>query len=206
MRTIPLFGALLLLSSCGNKEKIKILNGADDSSPIIISDGSILFSHEKAGRDHLKNIQARTADVRAKRYQPIAIGYLCDPSANECTAASTCSPVAAKCQIDLSKAQSWSLRLCENTSPCAAGEQVLMNWPAGDGNTMHILSNNYDLAHIGPSNLAGAKLHELSGNHLQSARLMVDGQQFDFDVSSPKYLNIQYHCKSPFLHLCDPSQ
>jgi hypothetical protein len=184
---------LLLLSSCGNRLKTV------DSSPIIISDGSIVIRHAKRFRDHFQdNHPKKDETIKAANYQPIALGYQCDPSGkpeNTPCPSTPCNPAAsAPCRIDIS-ATSWDLSLCELAGNCLV-PTVRLTWSNGAKDTIaiHSYQNDFEYTSSNPFNLfAGAKLRHPSANHLQAATFVMNGgTPFVFTCPSRDCLTIAF--------------
>jgi hypothetical protein len=185
MRTITLICALFLLTSCTHNHKVANdqtpFGGPGDSSPIKISDGSILITQGIHG-DHFRMFDPKHAGIKMRFYQPYTFGYLCTTGV-DCPATPavpcTASPTA-KCTVDVSAAASWGLSLCEGatSSACAAPTPpvtVLMSWTNGDYESIDILSNVNPFTVQKATAAIGAQLHHTlsAGSALQSGTLQV---------------------------------
>ncbi len=188
---------LLLLSSCED-EVIQ----TNDSSPIIISDGSIVIRHAKRRRNHFQDKHPKKDEtIKAGNHQPLAIGYQCDPSVKPantaCPSSPPCNPSpSAPCRIDISLAKSWDLSLCEVAGACIV-PTVRVSWSNGHKETMtiHSYQNDFEYTSSNPLNLfAGAKIRHPSKNPLRGATLIVDiGTQYVFPCpASSNCLTIGY--------------
>ena len=189
-------GAALLVLSWLVFEIIPLSN---DSSPIIISDGSIVIRHAKPNRDHFTDKNPKKdEEIKAKHHRPKAFGYQCDPSATPVNTACKATPcdfsAKAPCQIDTKPATSWDLSLCESPGPCAAPGTVHIKWSSAGSESMVIHSNKNDFHHTGATSFAGARVKHMSIDHLQSATLVVDsGTPYVFTCpSSSDCLTIGY--------------
>ena len=208
MRTTTLICALLLLTSC-NEKKPEVQKssgqapaavkfpppGNDDSSPIVVADGSTHVKHGKKNRDHFQRQGPKSYLITAPHYRPDAVGYLCDasfdapaidsaaiPKMPACPTSPPCptSPTSP-CMVDLKSAQSWTLFLCEKAGSCSTPGTVNLAWnDAGatspDSENIPILSNptnGKDFAHHGASSSAGADLEHPSSDSMQNATLVV---------------------------------
>ena len=80
MRFVAMISGLVVLSSC-RKHTRGYDNRSLDSSPIIISDGSIHLKHAK--RFHVDGPQ--DAHVTLQGYRPDKLGYQCDPDPHDQT-------------------------------------------------------------------------------------------------------------------------
>jgi hypothetical protein len=169
MRTITIFCVGLLLASymssqqTGKKKTTpkKTQDGGvgmtslppdNDSSPIIISDGSIDLKHYKPNR-YFSNKQPKDADVAFPSYSPSSIGFLCDPP-NTATGLSACTKTCqsgnntAACQVGLGGAGSWDLLLCEDDATCKGNGTVTIKWDGATPEKMKVHSNKNAFTYV----------------------------------------------------------
>jgi hypothetical protein len=201
MKKITVTCALLLLVSC--KHTMDITPTSGDSSPIIISDGSIHLKHGKPDREFSKR-NKKSAEISFANYTPRAVGFLCDPSAYQptgtpCGSAPTCVPGtttnAAACKVDTT-ATSWVLSLCDDPGPCASKAALTVTGVAG-GATMTIDSKKNDFAFTKARPNVNAELIHAGADALQSATLVSGGKSYAFDCPPGQAcLTIAYDCDS----------
>src|ERR1035437_3767970 len=177
MRTITLICALLLLASCGGspeaqkrqeptkKDDLHATSNAD-SSPIIISDGSIHIKHRKPNRDHFtdKNPKKRE-EIKEAHYQPTAFGYKCDPSSDKNTCVTDCEKdgIAAGCKLTITAAtNSWALSLCEDNGACTSPGTVQVEWDRQHPDKMPITSYGQNFSYSQANSTKGAELTHTS--------------------------------------------
>ena len=197
MRTITLICGLLFLVACGNSPEVAEQEKkgghvppltSDDSSPIIISDGSIHIGVGKAGRDHFKAVTSKKWETQATNYEVEKIYFGCQKGEDDKPPKHGCSDtdckldnngkIIAACRVNLQAAgiSSWELDLCENTTGCDVG-QVVVQWTDDkkDPSRMMITSNDKDLVRVPASRTKGAELVYQSGSndHLQTLKLTV---------------------------------
>ncbi len=138
------------------------------SSPIIVSDGSTHVKH--AGGMLLTYAGSTSAILEQANYRPVSIGSGCTVKGGIITCPHP---------IDVSKAASWTLWVCENQGPpCNPKDAaVQIGWNAGDAaasaNILIGAEDNQNL--VLDSTPSGWDLHHSSGpnSHLQSAFLTV---------------------------------
>ena len=195
MRTFTLIGAALLLAACrqspqptsstqqnppsGPFAPIRKLGNPNDSSPIIISDGSIHITNAKGGIDHFRVHSSQHASVKVGAHQPYYIGYQCSYSAmaaGSCTTACSAGSVTSPCYIAAGPAvaTNWTLTLCESAS-CTGSGNVQLTWQVAnpnDSEKLDITSNDgVDFEVVGPTGTTGTDLHHKGASSLQSAVL-----------------------------------
>jgi hypothetical protein len=216
MRILTPICALLLLTAC-TEQKTPVHDGdsvrpfgggsADDSSPIIISDGSISIRHSKNGKlDHFRVHGPQHASVKQAGYQPYYLGWGCSVNSQGTGCQSTCvdSAMVSPCKVSLIAASSWTLALCETPSPCTAAT-VQIAWDnSADAEKLDITSNdNQNFEIKAPSGNRGTDLHHISSSsqHLQSAALTVTdsgghaGAPYNFACASGQdCVNLAYAC------------
>jgi hypothetical protein len=192
MRTITLICALLLLASCGGspeaqkrqeptkKDDLHATSNAD-SSPIIISDGSIDMEHTNKNLDFHFHGQKHYS-VKENKYQPHFLGFGCTADSqghSDCT--SDCDPnnILPKCKVDIrpNAAKAWALSLCEDLTDCTGRWTMQTTWQVihpNNAEELDIVSHGQNLEVRAPSG-KGKHLHHKStnANHLQSASLTV---------------------------------
>lgn len=181
MRTVPvvvIWALLVLTLTLTAQERRRIFN-AKDSSPILVSDGSIHIKFYMPGREY-KTASSAKATVKQTNHQPIAIGYQCaststDPSG--CTAACDPNAIASGCYVstDPASIQSWTLYLCEGSSSCTSPGTVSVVWDSSsnDYETMTLSNGKKGFKHNKASKSDGGEIVYNSPNHLQSAALVV---------------------------------
>lgn len=121
-----------------------------DSSPIIVSDGSIRIG-QKNTLSHFRVLKKGEGFLKLANYEPYIVGYNCDPSptANGCSPMDppdpnlTCEATNANnnpCYVyvdpvdPVNAGKTWSLYLCDwsATLPCTKDTaQVTLAWPKG---------------------------------------------------------------------------
>ena len=198
MRTITLICALLLLASCGGspeaqkrqepakKDDFHATSNAD-SSPIIISDGSIRITHKNPDQDHFRVRGQKHAVIKLQNHQPYTVGYRCNAGVDcvsKCpyTAGSPSTPTTA-CYVDVvANVTDWKLVLCEGgaSSTCAGSGTVQMKWDANpdakgnvDYESIVIKSNDQDFKVKEANATTGAELQHSSapGTKLRNSTL-----------------------------------
>jgi hypothetical protein len=197
-----------MLSSCGGGPKSQesvILGQSDDSSPIIVSDGSIHVKHGKAKRDHFTDKNPKKhEEIKEAHYQPKAFGYKCDPSYDSTAPCRTdCEKdgIAAGCKLTIAKkTKSWILSLCESNGPCTSTGTVRVEWDDQHPDKMPITSYDKDFSYSQANSVKGAELTHTSDNtqySLQSASLKLDNVKTSYDFTCTKKadcLTIAYEC------------
>jgi hypothetical protein len=161
MRTFTLICSLLLLASCNPQPKplapaadrVHIWSNPDDSSPIIISDGSIHINHK--GKSHFRIHTSQHASIKLALYQPYFLGFGCNPA--DGTATNACFPpppaaqakpcaalAGAPCVIDVNPggltvqdATKWELALCDSVN-CPNVPTAKLFWDSKDHETIGI--------------------------------------------------------------------
>lgn len=144
MRKITLFPVpllLLLLTACPPETQVQPVAN-NDSSPIIIADGSIHVKHKKSGRDHFQAKTSTSVNIQANNYFPKSIGFLCEPAITDPSATGFC-PVqsdgtkvkcgayastsasinSSACLLDPIDVGGWELALCRGNAPCSRGTE-----------------------------------------------------------------------------------
>uniref|UniRef100_Q01QI8 Lipoprotein n=1 Tax=Solibacter usitatus (strain Ellin6076) TaxID=234267 RepID=Q01QI8_SOLUE len=189
--------------------------GTDESSPIIISDGSIKVEHHLRG-SHFRVHAKDHAVLKLANFEVNQLGFGCDPTlpsgASSCTAVGTCaaSNTATACKLVISpKASpgySWKLDLCDTVNPCtSAAAAVTLLWDSKgrpdferidiqtignftlDGNGVPIVKYVRDPAHPNSSHLLSA--------HLTVTDAMGMPTLYDFDLTGPyTALELSYDC------------
>ncbi|PWU08117.1 MAG: hypothetical protein C5B51_08430 [Terriglobia bacterium] len=190
MRKSIVVFAIVLLTTC-NKSKVIISN---DSSPILISDGSVHLNQKYYFRVH----SGTSASIRLLHFKPGLLGYQCSPEAGECTAG-TCNPTAQPmCQLNLSTLTDWTLDIADDHPMTVASvawnsgvtEKITLTLPTG----FSIMNGSVDGVDLVPT-----------GGHLKSAVLTVHPTgTYNFDFSSCPYkqtcLWVGYVCTSGCSH------
>jgi hypothetical protein len=182
MKKITVTCALLLLSSCGNQ----VGTVAGDSSPIIISDGSVKLNQP----DHFRVHGAKRASVRLGNHKPTFLGFQCDPYAGACTAGD-CAGLNAQpnCQVNLAVLKNWSLALSDGTNAATltwdknAPEKIAIALPKGFTVADGAGGGSVDLVP--------------SASPLQSAAFASGGNPINFACPTGKMcLTLDYYCGS----------
>jgi hypothetical protein len=233
MRTITPICALLLLTSCNKTTEqavppLHIYSNPDDSSPIIISDGSIQVQHYKTG-SHFRIHGPKHADLKLAAYQLTVLGYGCDPtkgttghcnplsgtSISNCTSNTGNVVNTSACQFNIDPTApaaqtSWQLSLCDTAAPCASNPNVTLGWDTSD-------YEKVDMKSTSGLTVTGDESHgpvlKYATNTLSSARLtvtttaagVVSSVYYDFDLSaSIKQLEMAYDCRASGNVSCKP--
>jgi hypothetical protein len=145
MRTLTLICAVLLIASCGKPPdnpapgpspaaRFPFGGGGVDSSPIIISDGSIKVSHSEAG-SYFSVLGPGSAFLKLANHEPNTLGFGCNPSPTATTnACPTTTPVCGAntgsfvntipCTLPVDPANvdtptsttTWTLSLCDSST------------------------------------------------------------------------------------------
>jgi hypothetical protein len=159
MRIITLVCGLLLLASC----REATMSGGGDSSPIIISDGSISVKLAKPNADFSVK-QAKHGEIEIVNHAPTALGYLCDPSSKPVgTACPSTTPCPAKptaaCKVDLTGLNSWDLSLCDTDgNSCKNPGLVSVTWRSNKTSLINIDSHQNNFGYGNGSGASGGEL------------------------------------------------
>lgn len=241
MRTFPLICAVLMLASCNQTPpppKVAIQNtppqnpaaarvaplgkliNANDSSPIVVSDGSIKVSHKPGS--YFRVHGPSHASLKLANHNLAFLGYLCDPGTTGCASVSTCIQEDATgtnfntsaCYLNVDPTDSadnsntsWALSLCDTAAPCSSSTPpVTMAWD-NTGNDFERIDMNttssFTLAGDEKKNGPALTYVTKPVGHLKSARLAVTTSStvppstviYDFDLSSAgAALNLTYVC------------
>ncbi len=220
MRTIGLICGLVMLVGCQQateeaKKTAEAQKGPkgptippltnDDSSPIIISDGSVKMNQKDHFRIHRKKDGpsgpsgpgAPAASIKLGGHAPTTVGYQCDPGTvaapGNCGAACDPAAIVSKCTVPLSGLNSWSLDLSDST-----GVVANLNWDNGKPEKIRVqLPKGYDIQGKGEgSTISGVSLLP-STKSLTSSQLTVNGNGavYKFACASGQVcLTVGYYC------------
>lgn len=207
---------LLCLTSCGgpagkgpSKPPDEPVIKSDDSSPIIIADGSIDLKHGKPKRNHFRSLTPpppgapKTGEIYHQDYKPKGLGNQYDPSSGVCGPPSGSTLAKGKC-FDLLNVDKWDLYLCKAGPPCPDKGDIMITFRGTDKNTMAVTANNGSFQYTPADERVSGKLAWGGINdRVQSATFVVDPDgkaraSYAIDCSSVSKtdacLVIDYHC------------
>src|SRR6266404_6371083 len=170
MTKTTLVCSLFLFAACQQK----LGTVSNDSSPIIISDGSVKLNQP----DHFRVHGTKRASIKIANHKPTLLGFQCDPNAAECSAGDcdTASP-APKCQIKLAPLSKWSLDVSDGSTVAS------MTWDGGKPEKIGIALQKGFTIEDGADNTVDLKP---SNNPLKSATFTSGASVYNFTCPAGK--------------------
>lgn len=211
MRTVILTCTLLALSSCQPTPPppraaafVHVLQNANDSSPIVVSDGAINIQHKKAG-SHFRIHGLKHAALKLANHNVSVLGFNCDPSDTKTCRNSTCAPnnpTASICFLPVDPTDSgnpnssWTLYLCTTANCSSGGYVATLTWDNVNNDLEKVELKTTDQFTLGGDDANGPLL-STGAMDLKSAQLVVTGPNagtYTFNFSPTDKLKLSYVC------------